>query len=221
MTLTPEKLAMAGYRPLESFDYKTDLVVFVQRALKQYTPVTIAYIVINLILLGNVGLRAGLLIGEGWEKGRVFGHVSYGFAIPFLLIPLHEWLHGLAYRRLGATKISYEANWRQFHFAALADRFVVSRREFWFVAFTPFLVLTAAFIGIALLLPPLWSLTLWTAALLHAALCGGDFGLASFFWENRHRDVVTFDDVTAQRVYFYERPTAAAVKSTAGPLIAA
>lgn len=215
MNLTPDILAKAGYRPLESFDYRTELVAFVQRSLKQYTPVTVAYIVVSLVLLAGVGLRAGFLIGGGWEKERVFGQVAYGFALPFVLVPLHEWLHGWAYRRLGAPRICYEANWRHFHFVALADRFVVGGREFWLVAFTPFLVITAVFLGLAAFVPPLWALTLWTAALVHAALCGGDFGLASYFWENRRRDVVTYDDVAGQRVHFYERPVPAAAPATA------
>jgi hypothetical protein len=106
---------------------------------------------------------------------------------------------------LGAPRVSYIANWRKLVFAALADRFVVNRREFWLVAFTPFVVLTVVLIGVGFFLPALWQLTALMTAFVHAALCAGDFALASYFWEQRDRDLVTFDDTASDRVWFYER----------------
>ncbi len=207
MNLLPESLPAAGYVLRESFDYKTELMTFVQQSLRKWNRVTGTYAALNVLLLILMVAQLAWLVASGVAKvGAVLGYMSYGFTFAFLLVPVHEGLHGLAYYRMGAPKVTYEANWRQFHFVAVADRFVADRREFWVVAFTPVVLLTLTLVGVGLCLPPLWRLTLFATALIHAALCSGDFALASYFWENRHRHLVTYDDAPGQRVWFYERP---------------
>jgi hypothetical protein len=118
---------------------------------------------------------------------------SGGIAFFLLLIPLHELLHGLAYRLCGAPAVSYHAAIKKFMFYALADRFVIGRRSFLFVAFTPFVVINSMLILAIFFTQGGWFWFWWAALLMHTSGCAGDFALAGYFWENRQREPLTFD----------------------------
>ena len=38
----------------------------------------------------------------------------------------------------------------------------------------------------------------------HSMACIGDFGMASYFYENRDRTIYTFDDMENEKSYFFE-----------------
>jgi Putative zincin peptidase len=141
--------------------------------------------------------------------GDAFKWFSWGCLIPFLLVPLHEWLHGIAYKACGAKAVSYDVNWKQFYFMAIADKFVATRKSFLIVALTPF-----TFITIALLIPALLPSTpgidimLITATFVHGSMCAGDFGLLSYFETNRNKEVITYDDRKEGLSYFFVRDKA-------------
>ncbi|MDV7395982.1 hypothetical protein RZS08_31615, partial [Arthrospira platensis SPKY1] len=56
----------------------------------------------------------------------------------------------MALKAVGAPSVQYRANWRKLYLMAAADRFVTNVREFYWVAFAPFAVVSIG--GIALLL---------------------------------------------------------------------
>lgn len=120
-----------------------------------------------------------------------------GCALSFLLIPLHEGLHMLAYRLMGAKQTRFVAHWKKFYFLAIADGFVANRSEFRIVALTPFVGISL-FLGlISAGLPPLAMLSLRFTLFVHAALCSGDFALLSFFETHKDREMLTCDDMEA------------------------
>jgi hypothetical protein len=57
----------------------------------------------------------------------------------FLVIPLHESVHGLAYKIIGAPKIHFGADLKQMIFYVAADKYPVGRKGFYFIALAPFL----------------------------------------------------------------------------------
>lgn len=129
-------------------------------------------------------------------------------AIPVFipLIPLHEGLHGLAYKIVGAPKISFGANWRMFYFYAVADRFIANRKAFVFIALLPFIV-----INLSALIPLVYvSVSLkWLllgVLFIHTTACAGDFAMLGFYESYRKAsEVLTYDDVKEKRSYFYVR----------------
>lgn len=136
----------------------------------------------------------------------VLKYSSFGFflgAIP--VIPIHELIHGLACRLLGARKIVYGVEWKHLMFYAAAHNFVMNRKQFAFVALSPFLIITASFLISALLTEELRSLMWISAAFFHGTMCIGDFGLLSFFNENRDKEIYTFDNIVEKKTYFYQR----------------
>ena len=130
-------------------------------------------------------------------------NLSYGLAIAFLLLPIHEFIHVLAYRSQGAVHTSYNANLKKFYFLAVADQFVASKKEFQIVALAPFVVITSVGFVLLFFTTPLWSMTVLGALLTHTAFCSGDFGLLSYFDFHKDKEIVTYDDKESRVSYFY------------------
>jgi hypothetical protein len=125
------------------------------------------------------------------------------FAGTILVIPLHELLHGLAYRILGARKIRFGADLQQMIFFVTADRYPVSGYELYFLAMTPFLVINMATVIISAVWFP--QVILFPAFFLfsHNMMCIGDFALANYVLHARNK-VYTFDVTDKKKSYFYE-----------------
>lgn len=205
MNLKPEQLREKGYVLLDKLEHK-ELVPFIRTYMKKRTRYSVFYYMINTLVFA----WAGYFFLQGYKApsyslAERFAHVSYGLALAFALIPLHEYIHVLAYKSQGATHTSYDANLRRFYFMALADRFVANKSEFQVVALAPFVVITT---GLLLLLPLAnsnWTLTVAGVLLAHTAMCSGDFGLLSYFEYHKEKQVVTYDDVAHKISYFYGR----------------
>jgi len=153
-----------------------------------------------LTVLSSYYLAAGKLSGD-----QLFQSVSLGFAATFLCIPLHEYLHVLAYRSQGAKNTSYGVDWKHLVFMALADEFVAGYKEFRVIALTPFFCISLLAIVGALVSPVPYSIGFLTALLIHSSFCYGDFGLLNYMKNQGQEDVVTFDRVGEKKTYFYKR----------------
>jgi hypothetical protein len=203
MNIKPEELVVNNYELLDQLDHK-ELVPFIQTYMKKRTKYAIFYYVFNVILFGIVGFAFVYGIGEpDYSFGNLFTKFSYGLALAVCFIPLHEYIHVLAYKSQGAKNTSYDANIKKFYFMALADKFVANKKEFQIVALAPFIVINSSLIILIFILPSNWTFTLTGALLAHSAMCSGDFGLLSYFEFHKERQVVTYDDVKAKISYFY------------------
>ncbi|TAF66939.1 MAG: DUF3267 domain-containing protein [Cytophagales bacterium] len=201
MNISTEQLSAQGYQPFATLPHN-DIATFIRPYMKKMNPYIINY---HLSTFLPLVVWLGM-IGFHWGRGTYNAELLsffYGFSIAFLLIPLHELIHGLAYRLVGAKKVSYGANLKKFIFYALADKFVVSYKEFIIVALAPFLVVYLVNIILFLVLPTTGAYACLGLTFVHSLLCGGDFGLLSFFHENKSKQLVTYDDVAKQASYFY------------------
>jgi hypothetical protein len=144
MKIGPDELTENGYALINKLEHD-ELVPFISTYMKKRTKYSIFYYLINFLVFGMVGF----LLVEGHSSPNFsladrFTHLSYGLAIAFALLPLHEYIHVLAYKSQGATNTSYDANLKKFYFMALADKFVANKKEFEIVALSPFIVITTA-----------------------------------------------------------------------------
>lgn len=205
MNITPNELPANGYELISKLGHK-DLAPFLKMYLYKRTTATVVFYAINIILLICSVLlfindtRSAALSASDWLY-----HYCLGFSIAFLIIPLHEYIHVLAYRWQGAKKTSYDANIRKFYFMALADGFVANKKEFTIVGLAPFITISSTLL---LLLPFLhhhWVLTIVGVLFCHTAMCSGDFALLSFFGTHKDKEVVTYDCVDEKMSYFYAR----------------
>lgn len=203
MNVSPDALPDLGYTLDEELPHD-QLVPFVQTYCRKRNPYTVFYWAFNLalILLFLILLfrqpRAAL--------STSLNQAALGMALFLLvLLPVHEWLHGLAYKHFGASRVTFVAQWRQLVFYCLADRFVANSTELLVVALTPFVVINTLLIaGMALATPPLfWAL--FGALILHTGGCFGDVGMVSYFYTNRHRNPCTYDDAQQHKSFFFVR----------------
>lgn len=205
MKIKPDQLTEKGYILLDKLGHM-ELVTFIQTYIKKITKYSILYYLSNLLIFG----LAGYLFITGFNKpnfdlGNRFTHFGYGLAIAFALLPLHEYIHVLAYKSQGATNTSYDANLKKFYFMALADKFIANKKEFEVVALAPFVLITTVLIILLFVVNPNWTLTIMGILLTHTAMCSGDFGLLSYFEFHKDKEIVTYDDVENKISYFYEQ----------------
>jgi hypothetical protein len=202
---TESRLAAAGYTTDAVFSHY-DLIPFVVKYLFRKNTITLSWLMIMVafFMWWIAAIVDGCFYGT-FTFGSVLFDSGIGFFFTFLLIPVHELLHGIAYKICGASHVAYKANWRQLYFMAVADGFVARRKPFYFIGSLPFIVISTALLVPVFYTDPGIRLALLSALWLHASMCAGDIGLMSFFAENRRRDVVTFDDVPGGKAYFMSR----------------
>ncbi len=201
--LTPENLEANGYILHEQLKHD-QLMAFVGRYFFKKNPVMYFYWIFNIVIV----LGGFVLLYQSPDKiGPAMSKFCQGIAAFFLLIPIHELIHGIGYRIAGAEKVTYKAVWKQLVFYAMADRFVARGTPFIVLALAPFVILNALCIVLFFTLPPLWNWLAFGALVMHTAGCSGDFALVSYFYTHRKADPVTWDDVAAQESFFYLKNT--------------
>ncbi len=205
MNLTPADLAKNGYTLLDSLGHK-DIVPFVKEYMHKRTRFSTFYWISNLIAFGLVVVWFWKDYGvEGFTVDAGIAHFAYGIAFAFGLVPLHEFIHVLAYRSQGARHTSYDANIKKFYFMAIADKFVASRKEFHIVGLAPFVTISAVLLLLLLFTTQLWSFSVLGTLFTHTAFCSGDFGLLSYFDFHKDKEVVSYDDKEEGITYFYQK----------------
>ncbi len=125
-------------------------------------------------------------------------------ALPAMVpvVPLHEGIHGLAYYAFGAQRVQFGAVWSKFYFYAVADRFVVDRVAFWWLALAPFIVINSFCLIAMAFASPVW-VTVWSGLLvMHTMACAGDFILLNYM-DRQDKPVFTYDELADNQAYFY------------------
>lgn len=178
----------------------SDLTTFIKPYLKPNNPVMIFYWGFNFILLAAIVV--GMVLSE--EKLSVMLDKFFlGFLLFFLLIPFHEWIHGIGYKLAGATSVSYKAEWKKMIFYAMADKFVAAKKPFVALAIAPFAVINIMLAIGVLIAPGVWMWLFAGGLFMHTTGCAGDFALMSYFYTFWDSDPVTYDDIEGKTSYFY------------------
>ncbi|MBL7905993.1 MAG: DUF3267 domain-containing protein [Bacteroidales bacterium] len=207
MKTEPELLENSGYTLLDRLDHK-ELVPFVQQYLFRRSFWPLFYL---LFTLGSFVALAfhffnAFFTNPEFEMRDALTKATLGFASAFLLIPLHEYIHAIAYRTCGAREVSYDADLKKLVFMAIAHRFVASSREFRFVAMAPFAFISLAAIAALPFLPGNYTFSALALVFTHAAFCGGDFAMLSYLDFHKGKAVVTWDDKVNKVTWFYGKP---------------
>jgi len=201
MRLTPEDLPSAGYRLLSSLDHG-DIIPFVEERLGSGNRIVRNYFRFTFLLLAAaVGLLAWNIIRAPGQWGHSVALFFGGMGLAFLLTPIHELIHVAALKAVGAPSVQLRANWRKLYFMAGSDRFVADVREFYWIAFAPFAVISLGALALMFWQP----LAATSLLFLHTAFCVGDFALASYMNEHREEGIVTYDLMKEGVSYFFVR----------------
>ncbi len=206
MKLKPQDLTDNGYVLLETLGHK-ELIPFVRTYLGKRTLIYWIYTCSNIIIAAFIVFWFYRHYGTfGFKIGAGFTSFSYGIALAFALIPIHEYIHVLAYRSQGANKTSYDVNWKKFYFMAIADRFVANKKEFRIIALAPVAVISTLLLVLFFVVGQLGSFTILGILLTHTAFSSGDFGIVNYFEFHKDTDIVTYDDKENHISFFYGKP---------------
>jgi putative zincin peptidase len=189
-----------GYVVDKVLDHNS-IIFFVIENLKNYNfVVRIFYLVCSLGVIGTGWLcykHYHALTTENYFLGFIVGLL---IIIP--LIPIHEGLHGLAYKICGAKTVSFGVNWKQLYFTASADMFVAGYYQFIFIGLLPFLVINIIGIYMITVVSPVAQLTIMVCLMLHNPMCAGDFSILGYFYSKRTLNPLTYDDMGRGISYF-------------------
>jgi hypothetical protein len=186
-----------------------DIVEFAAKYIRVKTrSMTFYYLsLLGMFLLMIISVVFGMIYHHR-EFGGIMKQYLYGLIISFsVIIPIHEIIHGLIYVLLGARKIRFGAEFKQFAFYAVADEFVTSKTGFYLLALGPFLIITLLNLAGFIFVPGIASYTYISVIFFHATMCVGDFAMMSYYDTHRDKDIYSFDDVKNRISYFYYRNT--------------
>ena len=194
------------YELLDRLSYDRILDFATHYIRKQSRPMQFFYF----SLLAMLGLMIGALLVGVLVRGRsvlsVLKQYGYGIIISFTaIIPIHEIIHGIVYFLLGARKIRFGAELKQFAFYAVADKFVTRRAGFFTLALAPFIIITLLNLAGFIFVDGVTSYTYVSVIFFHTTMCIGDFALLSYYYAHRDKDIYSYDDVTNRLSYFYHR----------------
>ncbi len=192
------------FRHLFTLSYD-DIIPFVFRYIKKHTfPLIIAWSFLLAIVIWMIDFRFAL--AGNFRFTNIFIHSLTGFIIlPMLLAVPHEFLHIVPYFLGGARNIRIGADWKQYYFYVTSHLYPVGSFLFIAVALTPFLLISAGLIYLIFNInSPLWSWSILCTLFMHTTMCAGDFALINFYWTNRDKKIITWDDADRKESYFYE-----------------
>jgi len=147
--------------------------------------------------------RALVLAFRNEAQPLLISLLALGFSLSLLII-IHEVLHGIALKFTGAKHVAFGGYLKKFIFYAEADRHVLNRKQFTFVALTPLIVVKIITLAGIILY---WNQPLFYFFLIvmsaHSLFCAGDIGLLSVFYDDTKKEVFTFDVKDEKQSYFY------------------
>jgi len=194
------------FRLITSVEHE-NVVPFVFRYIWKKNKVTYLYFGANIIFLAYLLRIITFQIMPGsCDAITTLWQLFLGFILyPVLLVPVHEGIHGLVYLLEGATKIKFGADLKQYIFYVTADHFVLNRKSFYKLAFTPFIFLSLALATASFYIQPPYSWGFSLCLLAHGTMCIGDFALASLFAEDPEKEIYTYDLASEKTSFFYEK----------------
>lgn len=153
-------------------------------------------------LVGYVGGSAFASSGPQTNASSYLWQLGAGVLGLFLLLPVHEFIHGLVFKWLGAPKVGYGYSLKSMMVYAYSQNFPTTMREVALVAIMPFLVITSALL-VGWTIWPQYTVFWVTLILIHTSACIGDFVLINYHRKNRHRTIYTYDDVEGERKSYF------------------
>jgi hypothetical protein len=200
--MKPEDLADAGYELTGELTHATLIEFVVEYFLRRPSWLTWLHHSMSIITFL-------VAVAIAWQQGKGFLRPLGEFGVAFfamlaILLPLHEALHAIAYRLIGARDIRWGYSLRMMAVWVIAHRFVADTRGFVFVALAPFVVINGLLLLLAIALPEN-AVFLLFVLLWHLHGCAGDWGLLNFVWLMRERGFRTYDDAVSGKSFFFGR----------------
>lgn len=181
-----------------------ELISFVFDYIKRRSDLIVFFWSLCVIFLGFAAYIRLNIAGYFPLKNTMFHSLLGLIVFPMILVPIHELLHVIPFRFTGAKKIRIGMDLKQYMFYVTAHRHVVNSKQFRWIGYTPFAVISLGLLLLILFVPGLWKWSLSLLLLVHSTMCAGDFAMMNFFRLNRKKKIYTWDDAEKKIAYFYE-----------------
>jgi len=203
---TQDLIGNKNYQLLHKLHYD-GILAFVLENIKKKTLGSLAYFASLFILFFLILILSKQVFSvDAITLKRYFLAIFYGFILgSFAIIPFHELFHALAYRLIGAKKPKFGMDLRQLIFYVAADKFVVNRIEFHWVALAPFIIINVLTASVFFSLNTNWQIISLYFLFFHNIMCIGDFAMLSFFHSHPKKKLFTFDILNEKTSYIYSR----------------
>jgi len=198
MRLTPQSLKDQNFKLLEKVDHD-NFSLFIRQQRKKFSTINLVYWLFVICFLAMTGYYFFDSTTSIFFKLLFLG---LGVIIAFVLTPLHEFIHFLAYKCFGAENVTIKSYNMLGYMLTNADQFVVSKREMKWIATAPFLIITT--IGIILLyfLNDMIQISISSMILFHTTLCHADFLILNYFLDSES-DIFMYDDIQDESTFIY------------------
>ncbi len=181
---------------------------FVMEQLTEGGKIIYFYMIYQLvmILIGMFFLTRGIVLAfQNNPSPLVISLLTLACCFSLLII-IHEGIHGIALKLTGAPKVRYGGYLKKFIFYAEADKHVLNRSQFAFVALAPLAAIQVITLT-GILFNSHQSGTYFWAILMsaHSLFCAGDIGLLSFLYRHKNSEIYTFDIKDEKTSYYYRK----------------
>ena len=201
-----ELMADNNYKEIASLEY-ADIKSFIVSEIEKrslWARVAMIYQIIGLLAF-VLGVYKAFMSYFANQQSVDLWWLLGGFIFTFsVLIIIHELIHAIAYKYIGAKHLSFGMNLKKFIFYVQAEKEVLNYKQFKIVALAPTLtVFVLSLFGMIVFykLPAFYFFIPIFA--FHSIFCAGDFGLLSFFSNRQNLEIVTFDIKAEGKTYFY------------------
>lgn len=155
----------------------------------------------------TVGMFIAELTNPSYTAESSMAQIILALIGSVVIAPVHEGIHAVTYRAIGARVVKFVAEWRKGLIYTIADRFVVNQREYVWLAVTPLVAISIALGGLYFLTPE-YDLFIAGLLCLHTLSCLGDIAIVNFLWAHRDQVIFSYDDHKLRKSYFYAQRTA-------------
>ncbi len=150
-------------------------------------------------------VRSLFLAAGGNTRPLIYVMAAAVFCFSFLII-IHELLHAMGLKLTGAGHVRIGGNAKKFIFYAEADRHVLNRKQFTFIALIPLVVVkltSLAGIVFCINMPAVYFPVMIMT--IHSLFCAGDIIMLSLFYRYPGSELFTFDISEERKSYFYKK----------------
>ena len=188
-----------GYQVIDSFIYD-DIKTFLERNKPRKNHIIWIVFISGFFILFFIGFAMGKLWSDSLSFSQfgiqILKCVVFSILGCALIIPVHEFIHWIAYKKEGANDVRFGAIWKSFVFYAAAHNFAADYKTFRRIALAPFYILSVLLILLLLSPVPLWGkISIAAILLFHIVSCSGDLSMLSYMKRYKRRNVITVDDI--------------------------
>ncbi len=180
-----------------------EMIEFVLSSLSVRSAVLNLYYILIIV---SVAVVAWVIRFSGsMQSGYLFDSLLIGLIlVPLALIPLHEAIHILVLIIGGARDIRAGVDLKQFIVYVTSHKHIVYPNHFIVTALSPMIIVSGLLIAVSRYIPLPWNYGFLIAVPVHLTMCAGDIALVNFYYNNRDKRIVTWDDADNKSCSFFE-----------------